>query len=542
MVPHPYSAFPEQCADRVFPNAHMSIPDISEVTVATRNDLFSKSPLDGIPIVIVDGPVAGSPPALSDSNTHWKPSRFNVQTTTAEDWLLLWNTYTGTMNAFRPEQRPAVLDVISQKGVYGGPRSIANYLASRGYLVEHSVDELRRVQYAYGQENHRTDKLELILLASEDCNFRCTYCYEDFKRGTMRPEVRAGVKKLVESRLTGLKSLNVSWFGGEPLYGLEAIEDLAPYFVEVAERHGLDYFSDMTTNAYLLTADVVDRLLAWRITDFQITLDGMPDDHDRHRPARDGSGTFQTIFDNLVRMSERTDDYSVVIRVNFDQENSPGLEKFLDLLQTKFRDDERFTISFHAVGKWGGSNDANLSVCGGDESQAIRTKLKAAARTMGLHVTSGWQPGAGVGTAVCYAARPYNFIIGAEGHVMKCTIDLDMKDHNIVGKIGADGALALDTDKMALWTEPAFERDSGCQSCHMVPACQGIHCPKIRIDSGQRPCPGIRRTAKQEMVDYFEAKQREPKDVEQLGIDLAGETTPTPQRIAINNTQKRQPA
>jgi uncharacterized protein len=41
----------------------------------------------------------------------------------------------------------------------------------------------------------------------------------------------------------------------------------------------------------------------------------------------------------------------------------------------------------------------------------------------------------------------------------------------------------------------------------MLAACQGVHCPKIRIDSGERPCPGIRRTAKQEMVAYFASTQ-----------------------------------
>jgi uncharacterized protein len=437
----------------------------------------------------------------------WKPSRFNVQTTTAEGWLLLWNTYTGSMNAFRPEHRPAVLELISHAGVSGGKRSAASYLADRGYLVEHQVDELRRVQYAFGKENHRSDRLELILLASEDCNFRCTYCYEDFQRGTMRPEVRTAVKRLIESRLDRLRELKVSWFGGEPLYGMEAIDDLAPFFAEVAARKGLDYFSHMTTNAYLLTEDVAARLLSWRVSDFQITLDGLPEDHDRHRMARDGSSTFDTILRNLVHLSERTEQFTVAIRVNFDQSNAPGLERFLDLLRTRFAGDERFIIEFHSIGQWGGANDAALPVCGRDESHDIRTRLKAVARSLGLHVSGGWQPGAGVGTEVCYAARPYNFIVGATGDLMKCTIDLGKQDHNIVGRLLPDGSLELDTDKMALWTEPAFERDTGCQRCHVLPACQGIHCPKIRIDDGKRPCTGARRTAKQEMAEFFASKQ-----------------------------------
>jgi len=476
-------------------------------------DILSKSPLDRIPIKVegVSSPVATR--AGASQPQHWKPSRFNVQTTTTEGWLLLWNSYAGSMNAFRPAQREAILGLISQRGVTTPSGGVTGYLADRGYLVPRDADELRRVQYEFGQENHRTDKLELILLASEDCNFRCSYCYEDFRHGTMRPEVRGGIKRLVESRVGALRSLKVGWFGGEPLYGMDAIEDLAPFFAEVAKREGLEFVSHMTTNGYLLTSDVADHLLSWGIADFQITLDGLPKDHDRHRTARDGTGTFQQIFDNLLRMRERSGDFTVVIRVNFDQTNTPGLQQFLGLLQERFRDDPRFNLSFHAVGKWGGANDANLAVCGVDEAEAIRIKMKSAARSLGLHVISGWQPAEGVGSQVCYAARPYNFIVGATGDLMKCTIDLDKKDHNVVGKLLPDGTLQLDKDKMALWTEPAFERDTGCQSCHMLPACQGIHCPKIRIDQGRRPCPSVRRTAKLEMVDYFNAKQVARADV-----------------------------
>ncbi len=471
-----------------------------------RSDMLDRSPLDD---VVVDASRLTGPPAGHRAlpMRRWKPSRFNVQATTTNGWLLLWNTYSGAMNAFKPAQREAVLELIGRNSPPTDGDGFAGYLAKRGYTIPSEADELRRVQYAFGQENHRTDRLELILLASEDCNFRCKYCYEDFKRGTMRPEVRGGIKRLVEARAELLQDLNVGWFGGEPLYGMEAIEDLAPFFAEVAERHGIRYTSHITTNAYLLTGEVFDRLLSWQVTDYQITLDGLPEDHDKLRPRRDGRSTFQTIYDNLTAMSTRHADFSVVIRVNFTQTNAPGLERFLELLQDRFRNDDRFTISFHAVGRWGGANDRNLDVCGGGEAHEVRTRLKAAARSLGLRVTSGWKPGTGVGTEVCYAVRPYNFIVGAHGDLMKCTVDLDKKDRNLVGKLLPDGTLDLDVDKMALWTQPAFERDTGCQSCHMLPACQGVHCPQIRMDHQTAPCPSIRRTAKREMTQYFEAKQ-----------------------------------
>ena len=231
------------------------------------------------------------------------------------------------------------------------------------------------------------------------------------------------------------------------------------------------------------------------------------------------------IFKNLCALAARDDHFTVVIRVNFDQQNAPGLDSFLLLLEERFAHDDRFILAFHAVGQWGGANDANLAVCGTDESYAVRKRLTAAARKLGLHVTGGWRPGLGAGEEVCYAARPYNFIVGAHGDLMKCTIDLDKADHNIVGKIRPDGTLDLDTDKMALWTEPAFERDTGCQGCHMLAACQGVHCPKIRIDSGERPCPGIRRTAKQEMVAFFEVSRPAAKPVDKAAPAAIEELT-----------------
>ncbi|RAP59463.1 radical SAM protein [Oleiagrimonas sp. MCCC 1A03011] len=475
--------------------------------MSTNKDVLSKSPLDRIPVVVVNEKTADAELAGKEASQRYKPSRFNVQATTTEGWLLLWNTYSGSMNAFRPSQHDAIRALISQKTSADDEKGIARYLNERGFLVPAATDELRRVQYAFGKENHRTDRLELILLTSEDCNFRCTYCYEDFRKGTMLPSVREGIKNLVRSRLGTLKELSVSWFGGEPLYGMEAIDDLGPFFTDVAEQAGLQYDSHTTTNGYLLTKEVADRLLNYQINDFQITLDGLAEDHNRHRGARDGSGTFEVIYANLCNLAARDDDFTVVIRVNFDQQNAPGLEAFLELLQERFAHDDRFILAFHAVGKWGGENDANLAVCGMDESYAVRTRLTAAARGLGLSVTGGWQPGLGAGEEVCYAARPYNFIVGAHGDLMKCTIDLDKKDYNIVGKIQEDGSLNLDVDKMALWTEPAFERDTGCQSCHMLAACQGVHCPAVRISTGDRCCPGIRRTAKQEMVAYFNAAQ-----------------------------------
>jgi uncharacterized protein len=440
-------------------------------------------------------------PQETASTVRWSPSRYNIRVVAEDGRLVLWNSFSGTMSVFAAKQRQAIQTLLSQKGFSAKPEGIVKYLSARGFLVKEGTDEYRKVQVGFGLQHYRTDALEFILLASEDCNFRCQYCYEDFARGTMQPWVRTGIKRLVESRIGTLSRLSVEWFGGEPLYGFQAIEDLGPFFLEIARSHSIRYSSSMTTNGYLLTPEVADKLLAWGVNSFQITLDGVPADHNHNRPTRDGRGTFETIFENLSALRRRPDSYSVDIRVNFDKNNSARLHEFLEIIEQEFQGDPRFRLRFRAVGQWGGPNDPQLDVCGADDGAKVQREIKAEARRRGLKLSDDLLQVSGMGAHVCYAARPYNFIVGASGKLMKCTIDLDKHERNVVGKLGEDGKIQLDFDRFSVWTEPAFESDGKCKKCVVLPTCHGMHCPLIRIESGDSPCSPLRMGAKHELLE-----------------------------------------
>lgn len=442
------------------------------------------------------------------SRYRWVPSRFNARATAKDGTVILWNTYSGAINVFEPKYKEALDALLRNKNGFSGElEGLAKYLYQRGYLVAAGTNEYRRLQLLFGQQHYSTDALELILLASEDCNFRCVYCYEDFARGTMLPSVREGVKNLVAKRVEeGLRHFRISWFGGEPLYGFSAVEELAPFFNDIAQQHSINYASNMTTNGYLLTPDVARKLFDWRILDYQITIDGTAEQHDHKRMTREGGETFEVILSNLRALKQFEDKFSITVRVNYDQENYPHLEKLLTTLQNDFSGDPRYKVSFHAIGKWGGPNDDNLSVCGADEARDAMSQLKSSALDKGLSMGTLKQ-NSRPGSQVCYAARPFNFIIGADGKVMKCTIALDKEDYNVVGTLSSDGELHLDDDKFARWVEPAFESDKVCQSCYLVPTCQGIHCPLIRFETNKQPCPSTKSNLRNELLTTLEASK-----------------------------------
>ncbi|HVH12097.1 MAG TPA: radical SAM protein [Longimicrobium sp.] len=458
---------------------------------------MSVSPLD-------DGPrVDAAGPALVQLHARPRallvPSRFNARTVGEDGRLILWNTLSGALSVFKPRDRDRVLGALARAGIREPLDRVGKYLRRRGFLVPAGQNELDSFRYRFARQHWRQDVLQLILLASEDCNFRCVYCYEQFRNGTMETPVRAGIRRLVEERARRLSQLSVSWFGGEPLYGWEAVEELAPFFAETARRHGIAFSHQMTTNAYLLTEERATRLLEWGCDSYQVTVDGLAAEHDCKRVGRDGSPTWHVIMDNLRSLRARRASFQVAVRVNFDHDNLLRLAPFIEALSDDFGGDPRFVLRLRPVGRWGGSNDDQLAVCGRGERRTALDGLRRQALEMDLRVEGGVRELARPGGQVCYAARPFNFVVGATGKVMKCTVALDRLEENVVGRLQPDGRMELVDERMAAWVNPHFESDAQCRSCWVLPGCQGAACPLTRVESGTRTCCEVRGELKREM-------------------------------------------
>jgi uncharacterized protein len=423
----------------------------------------------------------------------YMPSRFNAHTTAKDGTLLLYNSFTGHRCGLPSRTASRAARYLSKEGVPGPLDKMGQYLLSKGYIVAEEVDENARydVLYSYGQ--YRRDVFQLILLSSEDCNFRCVYCSQEFKRGSMQPWVRNGVKNLVAKRIAGLKTFHVTWFGGEPLLGYDAIEELSPYFQEAAKENEVPFSASMTTNGYLLTPERARKMCDWGLLSYQITIDGTGEMHDAHRPLNGGGTTYDQIMRNVTAMLAFPHEFHIRIRINFDNTNSHLLEPLFATLKSEIGTDPRYSLDFHPVGKWGGPNDDKLDICGANAG-AQAQKLRQQARSFDLtpeKLSHQLEPH---GDNVCYAARPYNYIIGADGKVMKCTVVLDTMDDNVVGNILESGELRLKEDRLLKWIKPYYHADKMCKKCFFVPVCQGASCPLPRLTVNERPCPPAKTT------------------------------------------------
>ena len=434
-----------------------------------------------------------------------EPSRFNSRRSAPDGSLLLYNSYSGAFSAFPPHVVQDVLVRLARTGYSGQLVSLTKYMFDRGYLVPAQTDELARARMLYAQQQNKPDTLELILLASEECNFRCVYCYEEFPRETMEPWVAEGIIRMLQARIKRLNRVKVEWFGGEPLLGWPAIERIAPAVQAICRENDVQYSSGMTTNGYLLTPERFAKLVSWGVTGYQITLDGPKEHHDAHRPLKEGGSSFNSILSNLLAMHETTFEFGVAVRVNFDRASIEGIPTLLTLLND-LKGDSRFRLRFYPVGRWGGKNDAELEVCGTsaeEELQNLNTLASSNGHSPESRLTL-LQPS---GNNVCYAARPYNLIIGADGKIMKCTVALDTKDYNIVGMLKPDGQAEIDLDKFAKWVNPYFEDDVACKRCFHLPVCQGSSCPLPRIETGARPCPPAKQQIGKTLQSIWRAER-----------------------------------
>lgn len=131
-------------------------------------------------------------------------------------------------------------------------------------------------------------QLLITILPTEKCNFRCWYCYEDFKHGKMSDDIQQCSVRFIEQQIKDIQpaSLQVNWFGGEPLLACDVIENISTQLLNVCRQNSIAYHAQITTNGYLLTPECVQRLFNLGVNTYQITLDGSR--HDKNGVLSNG--------------------------------------------------------------------------------------------------------------------------------------------------------------------------------------------------------------------------------------------------------------
>jgi uncharacterized protein len=339
---------------------------------------------------------------------------------------------------------------------------------------------------------------ELILLPTEKCNFRCTYCYEDFELGKMSEETQRAIELFIDNRMEGLELLKFSWFGGEPLVAKDVVLRLSRYAKQKCDEHGVKFQGGLTTNAYVLDQELARELISLNQDFFQITLDGWKEAHDVLRQRADGRGTFDVIWNNLLGLKALDLKFEVCVRVHVRRDNIENLEILMREFALAFQGDRRFYLDFQHLRDMGGEGGKSIeNPVSYIELRYIEAPLRASYRRalqelrgvshnpssvedstttdepLILEKASNSGESAGSQRAseqvagepyICYAGKPNSLLIRSNGRIGKCTVAFD-DDRNDVGYLNLDGSVVINNEKYQHWIRGLGTLESEITGC-----------------------------------------------------------------------------
>ncbi|WP_175548453.1 radical SAM protein [Lutispora thermophila] len=348
------------------------------------------------------------------------------------------------------------------------------------FIIDKDIDEYKFYTYKLLKEIYSTDRLELTIVPTQSCNFRCRYCYQEHDVSEISDIVLQDIVSFIRKNIKKYRSLYISWFGGEPLLQFNKIKLIMKEAKNICKENNVPIVGGITTNGYLLDEFVFAELLKHNIYDYQVTIDGLKETHNFQRPLKDGSETFDKIINNILKIKQSINrKFNFVIRINISNEILNNIDEYINFISKIISDDKRFSILWHRIQDYGGNEiklNHNMIVEDVNIDKIVFDKgLENGIKTYS-EVT---QPK----TFMCEACKKNSYIINYDGIIYKCTNAINKREKLADSSIGIlkDGEMYINEKKEMMWILQE-NIESECGDCLMLPVCCHAICPnKLKL-------------------------------------------------------------
>lgn len=402
-------------------------------------------------------------------------SKYILKVETEDGYFVIFNSLTKKLIKTQIINKNLLLDSLAGRSKNN---QLNQYLVQNGFIVDNNEKETKEAENIYQEVCLSQKVLNVIILPTYNCNFRCSYCYESFPNVVMSESTQNDVFEYVKKLLIDYESLNISWFGGEPLLELETIIRLSERFRALCKREGKTYLGDITTNGYLLTVDIFKKLLKCNIRTYQITIDGLQSTHDKYRHLVNGGATYNTIMKNLINIRDniKSTMFQIVLRTNMTKKLLDTLNEHLASIDKEFLHDFRFKHVYRIASAYNNEcvkydllnteNLINFSFNNLPQNLINESNRK--------YFISSFKDFILGKASVCYAGKTSSIVIDPLGKLMKCTVCLN-DEKNVVGDIYA----GIQNDKLRQWIERPINSEVVrlCSDCPIYPICFNVSCP-----------------------------------------------------------------
>ena len=339
-----------------------------------------------------------------------------------------------------------------------------DYLLRERFIVDNDADEAKEVIKGWEEEEKKDDCLSFMVNSTLDCNMRCWYCYEKhLANSDLTKETTSSILKMVRKRTTDpkLKSVHVSFFGGEPLLNFDkTIFPLLAQIDGICLSQNKLFAVSFVSNSYLLSEDIIDKLHSLHLgrpINVQVSLDGNEEIHNKTRHLVSGEGTYAKILSN-VRMAVNKD---VLITLRFNCTGN-NVRTFVDVLTDikDWSDKEKRPIQIDLQHVWQDTPRTDVDM------QVEYKKIRDAFMKEGFSVNEARV----VHPTRCYADYANHFIVNYNGDLYKCSAR-DFTKENREGVLTPDGDLEWN-DKRTLRENTKYG-NTACLACRIYPLCHG---------------------------------------------------------------------
>lgn len=250
--------------------------------------------------------------------------------------IIIFNTLTRGMMDLQEELFNEIQIVLPS--LSGNLSADIKKLNDLGFIVDDNVDEYKLYKLIYNKERYSADAIIITLLLTNDCNFKCDYCFENnLKKGDLPLEYVDELIKFICKifKDNAFKVIEFTFFGGEPLLKMNLIKSISSKLLDLSKNLNTQLYMHIVTNGYLLTIPNIEKLVKYGITSAQITIDGEESSHNKKRPLMNGNPTYHIIIHNMYKAIESG--MEITVNLNYDNSNYKEIIKFLEFLPKDIR-------------------------------------------------------------------------------------------------------------------------------------------------------------------------------------------------------------
>ena len=327
----------------------------------------------------------------------------------------------------------------------------------------------------YGEPQLRQLFFELTLrcnAACFHCGSRCTPQSPDGLPVEEYIKVLRQVRERYGSRMT-----QICLTGGEPLLYKD-------FFVLAEEIHRSGFRWGITSNGTLITREVARRLRETGMGTISISVDGLPETHDRLRGM---PGGFERTMEGVQNLIDEGGFHEIQVTTVINRQNIDELEKMF-LYFDKVDIDSWRVIGLEPIGR--ALEHPDLLLTPADQRRLfsfIRSKRLADYPVMygcSHYLGLEWEREVRDWYFLCNAGL-YVAGILSNGDISAC-LDIERRAETIQGNIGRDDFIDVWENGFGFFRRPLSERSAVCRDCTAEKFCAGGACHSWNYDRNEQ--------------------------------------------------------